>query len=492
MSQSETRGTGIYNVVVIGAGTAGLVTAAGTVGLGGRVALVEANKMGGDCLNFGCVPSKALIASANLIERLRRAPQWGLERMEPRFRFEDVFASMRERRARIAPNDSRERFEGLGVDVFAGRAKFVSPREVEVEDESGATLRLRATNFVIATGTRALYLPIPGLDSVRTFTNETVFDELHRKPESILVLGGGPIGCELAQVMGRLGVSVRLVELLPRLLPRDDPEASELVRRRFEAEGIEIHTGTRATRFEERRGRTVVSVESSEGAQKMELEADAVLVATGRRPNVESLGLEAAGVAYDKRGVTVDSTLTTSKPHIFACGDVAGPYAFTHVADYQARIVVRNILLPWLKAKADYSWIPWVTYTDPEVAQVGLTEIEAKKENVRHDVLRFDWNDLDRAVTENETEGFIKVLTAKGGDRILGATIAGVHAGEVLHEVLVAAKHGIGLSKLSGTVHAYPTFSSSVQRVADSYQRTRLTPRVAALFRWLYRRRRGR
>lgn len=491
MNQSEARGKGLYNVVVVGGGTAGLVTAAGTAGLGGRVALIEANKMGGDCLNYGCVPSKSLIATANLIERVRRAPDIGLEPMEPDFHFEKVFASMRERRARIAPHDSKERFEKLGVDVFLGRAQFLSPHEVEVElkDGDGDRTRLRARNFVIASGTRALVPPIPGLDAVHYFTNETLFDEMPRRPESILVLGGGPVGCELAQVMRRLGVPVRLVELYPRLLPRDDRDASDVVRRRFEQEGIEVHTGSRAKRFEERGGRAWVTVESSEGEN--ELEAEAVLVATGRKPNVESLGLEAAGVEFDEHGVRVDATLTTSQPHIFACGDVIGRFPFTHVADYQARIVVRNILLPWLKTRADYAWIPWVTYTDPEVAQVGLIHVEAGDKNIPHDTYRLDWDELDRAVTENETTGFIKVLTAKGKDRILGATVVGAHAGEVMHEILVAAKHGVGLAKLSGTVHAYPTFSSAVQRVADSFQRTRLTPTVARFFRWLYRRRRS-
>ena len=474
-----------YNVVVIGAGTAGLVTAAGTAGLGGRVALIEGKKMGGDCLNFGCVPSKALISSAKLVHRIRRGPELGLSEMEPSFRFEDVFRSMRERRARIEPNDSKERFEGLGVEVFLGKAKFLSPHEVEID---GGT-RLRARNFVIATGTRALVPPVAGLDRVPYYTNETFFDELARMPESMLVLGGGPIGCELAQVSRRLGIDVHIVELLPRLLPRDDSEASALIRKRLESEGIEVATGTKAVRFDHQGGRTVATVEAN-GAKKT-LTAAAVLVAAGRTPNVESLGLESAGVKFSRRGVEVDETLTTSQPHIFACGDVAGPYAFTHAADYQARIVVRNILLPWFKAKASYRWMPWVTYTDPEVAHFGPTEEEARAKNIAYDVFRFDWDELDRAVTDSETEGFIKVLTARGKDTIVGATVVGVHAGEVMHEVLVAAKHGIGLSKLSGTVHAYPTYSSSVQRVADSFQKTRLTPRVAALFRWLYRRRRS-
>jgi len=481
----DQKGQGTYNVVVIGGGTAGLVTAAGTAGLGGRVALIEANKMGGDCLNFGCVPSKALISSAKLLDRIRRAPELGFSPMEPSFRFEDVFRSMRERRARIEPNDSKERFEALSVDVFLGRAKFLSPHEVEIDDGT----RLRARNFVVATGTRALVPPVAGLDRVPYYTNETFFDKLERRPESMLVLGGGPIGCELAQVAGRLGIEVKLVELLPRLLPRDDSEASEAVRKRLEREGVEVSTGTKAVSFERQDGRISVTIEAN-GAER-KLTTEAVLVAAGRTPNVESLGLEAAGVKFDRRGVSVDETLTTSKPHIFACGDVAGPYAFTHAADYQARIVVRNILLPWFKAKASYRWMPWVTYTDPEVAHFGPTEEEARGKNLEYGVFRHDWHDLDRAVTDSETEGFIKVLTARGKDTILGATVVGVHAGEVMHELLVAAKHGIGLSKLSGTVHAYPTYSSSVQRVADSFQKTRLTPRVAGLFRWLYRRRRS-
>jgi pyruvate/2-oxoglutarate dehydrogenase complex dihydrolipoamide dehydrogenase (E3) component len=485
MSRSESKGQGRYNVVVIGAGTAGLVTAAGTAGLGGRTALVEANKMGGDCLNFGCVPSKALISSAKLIEHIRRAPELGLAPMEPSFRFEDVFARMRARRALIEPHDSRERFESLGVDVFLGRAKFSSPDEVAIDDGT----RLSARNFVIATGSRALVPPVPGLDSIPYFTNETLFDGMHRKPESLLVLGGGPIGCELAQVMRRLGVEVTLVELLPRLLPRDDAEASALIRTCFEREGIEVMTGTKVVRFEARGGLRAASLTSNGGERRIEVEA--VLVAAGRRPNVEGLGLETAGVTYTGRGVEVDSTLTTSRAHIFACGDVAGPYQFTHAADYQARIVIRNILIPWFRAKADYTWIPWVTYTDPEVAQVGLTEDEAKTKHVAHDVFRYDWAELDRAITESATSGFIKVVTEKGGDRILGATVVGRSAGEVMHEVLVAARHGIGLRKLSSTVHAYPTFSSSVGRVADSFQKTRLTPGVAGLFRRLYRFRRG-
>lgn len=484
MSAQEIKGEGKYNVVVIGGGTAGLVTAAGTAGLGGRVALIEAHKMGGDCLNYGCVPSKALISSAKLIHHIRRSADYGLDPMEPRFSFESVFERMRQRRAKIEPHDSKERFEGLGVDVFLGKAKFVSPHEVEVD---GA--RLRARNFVIATGTKALVLPIPGLDDVPYYTNETIFDEMPSKPASLMILGGGPIGCEFAQVMTRLGVKVTLVELLPRLMPRDDPEAGALIEKLFREEGIDVFTGAKAVGFEKDAGQIVTRIER--GDQSEAVRTEALLLATGRRPNIDGLGLDQAGVEYGRKGIKADSSLATSQPHIFAAGDIVGPYQFTHTADYQARIVVRNILIPWKKAKADYTWVPWVTYTDPEVAQVGLTEEAATQRNLAYAVHRFDWDHLDRAITDSEETGFIKVLTPHGKDQILGATVVGTHAGDVLHEMVVAAKHGIGLSRLSGTIHAYPTLSQSVQRVGDAFQRTKLTPRVAGLFRWLYRRRRS-
>jgi pyruvate/2-oxoglutarate dehydrogenase complex dihydrolipoamide dehydrogenase (E3) component len=349
--------------------------------------------------------------------------------------------------------------------------------------------RLRAKNFVIATGTKALILPIPGLEDVPYYTNETIFDEMPSKPDSIMILGGGPIGCEFAQVMTRLGVKVTLVELMPRLMPRDDPEAGALIEKRFQEEGIDVFTGAKAVGFERDASRIVTKIERGDRTEGVRTEA--LLVATGRRPNIEALGLDEAGVDYGRQGIKADRTLTTSQPHIFAAGDIVGPYQFTHTADYQARIVVRNILFPWKKSKADYTWVPWVTYTDPEVAQVGLFEEEAKKRNVPYAVHRFDWDHLDRAITDSEETGFIKVLTPPGKDKILGATVIGTHAGDVLHEIVVAAKHGIGLSRLSGTIHAYPTLSQSVQRVGDAFQRTKLTPRVAGIFRWLYRWRRS-
>ena len=482
------RGEGRYNVVVIGAGTAGLVTAAGTAGLGGRVALVEAAKMGGDCLNTGCVPSKALVSTSKLIQGIRNAEAHGLDATEPRFRFQRVFEHMRERRARIAPNDSVERFEGLGVDVFKARARFVGPHAVELDDGT----RLEAAHFVIATGTRPFVPPIPGLAETPHFTNETFFDEQETPPESLIVLGGGPIGCELGQVMNRLGVRVTILTDVSRLLPRDDAEASAIVHEAFAAEGIEVVTDCRVEAFRQEPNGDITAELGGEGATRR-VTASRLLVATGRSPNVEDLGLDAAGVRHEPgAGVPVDGALRTNVRHIYACGDVAGPYRFTHTADYQARLVVRNILLPppLPRAKADYRHVPWVTYVDPEVAHFGLREEDAAAQNIPVDVHRHGNDDLDRAITEAATRGFVKVVTRKGKDEILGATVCAPRAGEILHEIMVAAKHGVGLASLSATIHGYPTWAQAAQRVADAYQRTRLTPRAKAIFAWLYRRRR--
>ncbi len=482
------RGKGRYNVVIIGAGTAGLVTAAGTAGLGGRVALVEAAKMGGDCLNYGCVPSKALVSTSKLIQGIRNAEAHGLDAMEPRFRFQRVFEHMRERRARIAPNDSVERFEGLGVDVFEARARFTSPHAVELDDGT----RLEGAHFVIATGTRPFVPPIPGIDEAPYFTNETFFDEQETPPESLIVLGGGPIGCEMGQVMNRLGVRVTILTDVSRLLPRDDAEVSAVVHEAFAAEGIETVTDCRVEAFRREPNGDITAEMGCNGGTRA-VTASRLLVATGRSPNVRDLGLEAAGVEYDVRsGVPVDGALRTNVGHIYACGDVAGPYRFTHTADYQARLVVRNILLPppLPRAKADYRYVPWVTYVDPEVAHFGLREEDAEAKNLPVDVHRHDNDDLDRAITEAATRGFVKVVTRRGKDEILGATVCAPRAGEILHEIMVAAKHGVGLASLSSTIHGYPTWAQAAQRVADAYQRTRLTPRAKAIFEWLYRRRR--
>jgi len=474
------KGEGVYNVVVLGAGTAGLVTAAGTAGLGGRVALIERNKMGGDCLNFGCVPSKALISSARLIRQIREAEKWGLDRQSPQFTFEKVFERMRERRAKIAPNDSEERFESLGVDVFRGEARFISPHEVIVDGQ-----KLRARNFVIATGSRATIPKIEGIDDVPYFTNETIFDELKEKPESMIVLGGGPIGCELGQALSRLGVNIDIVQRGTDLLPREDDDVAKFMLTRFAVEGIGVRLNAMATRVSKRDGKIILEFHEYDP-----IAADAVLIAAGRTPNLRALNLETAGVDYDEHGVKVNDYLQTPQPHIYAAGDITNRLKFTHTADSTARIVVRNILmpLPFLRQKVDWSVVPWCTYTDPEVAHVGFGEKDAQKKNIDYDLFVVPLEDVDRAVVESEESGFAKVLARKGSDRILGATIVGSHAGDLLHEFVLAMKAKIGLGTIASTIHAYPTFAELTRKAGDKYNKTRLTPQAKKIFTWLYER----
>ena len=486
---NEKKGQGIYNIIVIGAGTAGLVTAAGTAGLGGRVALIERNLMGGDCLNFGCVPSKALISSARLIQQIRESEKWGLDRQEPQFVFEKVFERMRARRAKIAPNDSQERFESLGVDVFRGEANFLSPHEIEVNGQ-----KLRAKNFVIATGSRAVIPKIEGIETVPYFTNETIFDELKEKPESMIVLGGGPIGCELGQAMNRLGVKVTIVEYTPQILPPEDVDVAEFMQKRFEAEGIAVQHCTEANRVSVQDG--MITLEGNykpAGAthgSHVECTGRALLLATGRCPMMKALNLEAAGVKYAANGVEVNEYMQTSQPHIYAAGDIANRLKFTHTADFTARVVVRNILMPFqfLRQKVDCAIVPWCTYTDPEVAHVGLGEKEAHEKNVNYDLFVVPLEDVDRAVVESEDAGFAKILTAKGSDKILGATIAAPHAGDLLHELVLAMNAKIGLGKIASMIHAYPTFAELARKAGDKYNKTRLTPRAKKIFAWLYQR----
>ncbi len=490
---AEEKGKGTYNVVVIGAGTAGLVTAAGTAGLGGRVALIERHKMGGDCLNYGCVPSKALISSARAIEHIRQGRKWGLEPQEPQFEFTRVFERMRERRAVIEPNDSRERFEGLGVDVFSGEAQFASSNAVVINGDT----TLQAKHFVIATGRRAGIPPIEGIDGVPYFTNETIFDHLNEKPQSMVVIGGGPIGCELSQALSRLGVRVTVVEFLPRIMVKEDPDVAAFMRKQLEAEGIRVLTGAAAKRAQVRDGHVHLEVlqktpGNGEG-ETLPLQAQALLIAAGRIPNVEPLNLDAAGVRFNTQGIEVNNYLQTLQPHIYAAGDVVGPYQFTHMADAQARVVIRNILMPFqaLRQKVDYSVVPWCTYTSPEVARVGLSETEAGEQKIAYDLFTQPLDDMDRAIVESEEAGFAKVLTEKGSDKILGVTLVSEHAGDLLHEFVLAMSQDIGLGAIASTVHAYPTFAELARKMGDQYNRTRLTPRVKSIFRWLYRKRRG-
>jgi len=383
---------------------------------------------------------------------------------------------LRARRAQIAPNDSRERFEKLGVEVLRGEAPFVSPHEVTVDGR-----RLHGQHFVIATGTRPAVPKIDGLDGVRFFTNETIFDELNAKPASLLVLGGGPIGCELAQAFARLGVKVTLAHRGARLLPKEDPDASDLVRRTLEADGVCCLLDAKFTRVRQD-GSDIVATH-----ERGEVRAATLLVGAGRTPNTDALKLDAAGVRASERGVEVNELLQTSQPHIYAAGDVAGPY-LTHMADYQARIVARNMLVPFgfLRSKTDYETVPWCTYLDPEVARVGLNETEAKERGVAYDLFTSQLAELDRAVVEDETSGFVKVLTARGTDRILGVTLVAAHAGDLIHAFVLAMRCGIGLGKISGVIHAYPTFAELARKTGDSFQKTRLTPFAKKLFRWLY------
>ncbi len=487
------KGKGIYNVIAIGGGTAGLITTSAIAGLGGRAALIERNKMGGDCLNFGCVPSKGLISSARAIENIRHSERWGLEKQEPVFDFNKVFERMRARRAIIELNDSVQRYEGLGVDVFQGEAKFISPREVEVNGQI-----LRASKIVITAGSRAGVPPIEGIDQVPYYTNETLFDQLNEKPASMIVVGGGPIGVELGQAINRLGVKVQIVEVFPQILIREDPEVSQFIRERLLNEGLEVHTGVLPKRVIQENGgirMDLVPFEEKDNpsARTQIIKAEALLVAAGRIPNVETLNLEAARVNFNKQGIIVNRNLQTSQSHIYAAGDIVGPYQFTHMADHHARTVVGNIVkgllpLPLPKSRVDYSVVPWATFTSPEVARVGLNETEAISEKIAFDKYTQPMAEVDRAILESSDEGFIKVLTAKGTDKILGVTIVAEHAGDLLHEFVLAMKHGIGLGKIAKTIHAYPTFAEAARKLGDSYNRTKLTPRAKSIFTWLFQR----
>jgi pyruvate/2-oxoglutarate dehydrogenase complex dihydrolipoamide dehydrogenase (E3) component len=395
---------------------------------------------------------------------------------------------MRARRAKIAPHDSQERFESLGVDVFRGKARFVSAHEVEVNSQ-----RLHAKNFVIATGSRATIPKIEGIDNVPYFTNETIFDRLREKPESMIVLGGGPIGCELAQTFCRLGTQVTIIQRGDQLLPREDRDVAEFLEHRLINEGVRIikNVDARAVATSDA-GQVALEFLDRQSGQLAERTffADALLVAIGRSPNLQSLDLKSAGIDVNKSGVRVNDYLQTSQPHIYAVGDVIGPFLFTHMADAQARVVVRNILMlfQFLRQKMDYSVVPWCTYTDPEVARVGLGEKAAQQENIDYDLFVVRLEDVDRAVVESEEAGSAKILTAKGSDKILGATIVAPHAGDLLHEFVLAMNAKIGLGKIAATIHAYPTFAELARKAGDKYNKTRLTPGAKKMFTWLYKR----
>jgi pyruvate/2-oxoglutarate dehydrogenase complex dihydrolipoamide dehydrogenase (E3) component len=470
---------GRYNLVVIGGGTAGLVSAAGAAGLGARVALIERELLGGDCLNFGCVPSKALIRASRAAAEVRGAAAYGVE-VPPgvRVNFPEVMARMRRLRAGISGHDSAARFRGLGVDVYLGSARFTGSDTVEV---AGKTLRFKKA--VLATGARAERPSIPGLAEAGFLTNETVFS-LTELPRRLAVVGAGPIGCELAQAFARLGSEVTLLGNHAQIMPREDSDAAAVVERAMRRDGVRLVLGCQVRAVEQQGGDKVIRLEAAECAS--ELRVDEILVGVGRKPNVEGLDLEAAGVAYDpKEGVKVSDRLRTTNRRIFAAGDICSRFKFTHAADAMARIVIRNALFLG-RARASALTIPWCTYTDPEIAHVGLSERQAQERGIVVTTFTQEMGDVDRAVLDGDTEGFVKIHVKKGGDKILGATVVARHAGEMISELTLAMVGGLGLGALAQTIHPYPTQAEAIKKAGDAYYRTRLTPFVKWLFgKWL-------
>jgi pyruvate/2-oxoglutarate dehydrogenase complex dihydrolipoamide dehydrogenase (E3) component/uncharacterized membrane protein YdjX (TVP38/TMEM64 family) len=469
------------NLVVIGAGSAGLVTAYIAAAVKAKVTLVEKHRMGGDCLNTGCVPSKALIRSAKLLSQIRRADALGLRDA----RADVDFAAVMERVQRVVrtvePHDSVERYTGLGVDVVQGTARMLSPWEVEVTRPDGTTATLTTRSIVIAAGARPFVPPILGLEEVGYLTSDTLW-ALRTLPRRLVVLGGGPIGSELTQAFARLGAQVTQVEMLPRILSREDPEVSALVTERFRAEGIAVLVDHEAKRFLVENGEKILVAEH--GGQERRIPFDEVLVAVGRVANLTGYGLEALGIPA-ARTIETNEFLQTLYPNIYAAGDVAGPYQFTHTAAHQAWYAAVNALFdPFKTFRADYSVIPWATFVDPEVARVGLNELEANERGVAYEVTRYGIADLDRAIADEAAHGFVKVLTVPGKDRILGVTLVGEHAGDLLAEFVLAMRHGIGLNKILGMIHIYPTLAEANKYAAGQWKKAHAPQ---GLLRWVAR-----
>ncbi len=462
------------NLVVIGGGSAGLVSAYIAAAVRAKVTLVEQGRMGGDCLNTGCVPSKALIRSARLLAEMRRSRDFGIREARADFDFAEVMERVQRVVGEVAPHDSVERYTKLGVECLAGKARITSPWTVEVALAAGGTRTLTTRSIVIAAGARPFIPPIPGLAEASPLTSENVW-ALRELPRRLVVLGGGPIGCELAQCFARFGAKVTQVEMAPRLMTREDPEFSALVAQRFGAEGIDILTGHKAKEVRVEGAAKVVLAECQ--GREVRIECDAILCAVGRVANTAGYGLEELGIAVTKqKTVEVDPQLATRYPNIYACGDVAGPYQFTHTASHMAWYCAVNALFGRFRSfRIDWSVVPWVTFTDPEVARVGLNESEAKERGIAHEVTVYDLADLDRAIADGEAEGRVKVLTRPGTDRILGVTIAGERAGEILAEFVAAMRHGIGLKAILGTIHAYPTVAEANKHVAGEWRRRRVT-----------------
>jgi pyruvate/2-oxoglutarate dehydrogenase complex dihydrolipoamide dehydrogenase (E3) component len=468
----------LYDLVVIGGGTAGLVCAAGAAGLGARVALIERHRLGGDCLNSGCVPSKALLRSARVVGEMGRASQLGVP-ATARPDFGAVMARLRARRADLAPNDSASRLASLGVDVFFGAAAFAGPRRITVRigeaDDGPSPLTLTFRRAVIATGSRPAIPPIEGLADVPYLTNEDVF-ELRDRPEHLVVLGGGPVGCELAQAFARLGTRVTLIETAARLLPGEDPDASALVGGAIARDGVDIRVGSRATGVAAHPAGVRVRLDGGE------VIGSTLLVATGRAPNVEGFGLEAAGVESDEHGIRVSDRMRTTSARIYASGDVASAYKFTHAADALSRIVIQNALF-FGRKRASALIVPWCTFTDPELAHVGVRGADG--EGRARGTITIDLRDVDRAVVDDQTEGFVRIHHQRG--RIIGATVVGSAAGELIATIAHAMRHGHGLADLSASVFPYPTHSLALRQAGDAYRRATVTPGVRRALQYYFR-----
>jgi len=467
-----------YNLVVIGGGSAGLVSAYIAAAVKAKVVLIERHKMGGDCLNTGCVPSKALLRSAKMVAYAKRAEEFGFKKNEVEFEFSEVMERVQRVIKKVEPHDSVERYTELGVECVSGDATILTPYEVEVDGRV-----ITARNIIVATGARPLVPQLPGLEGGEYHTSDTIW-ELREQPKRLLVLGGGPIGCELAQAFQRLGTQVTLVQRPERILPREDVEVSAVVAERFVDEGVELLTAHSARRIEQRDGERVVICEHR--GEERALPFDQLLIALGRQANVQGFGLEQLGVTLTPRGtVEADPFLRTNFPNIYVCGDVTGPYQFTHTAAHQAWYAAVNALFSPLKRfRVDYSVIPWATYTDPEVARVGLNELEAQERSIDYELTNYGIDDLDRAIADSEEHGLVKVLTVPGKDKILGVTIVGSHAGDLIAEFVMAMKHGLGLNKILGTIHIYPTLAEANKYVAGNWKKAH---KPETLLRWVER-----
>jgi pyruvate/2-oxoglutarate dehydrogenase complex dihydrolipoamide dehydrogenase (E3) component/uncharacterized membrane protein YdjX (TVP38/TMEM64 family) len=469
------------NLIVVGAGAGGLVSAYIAAAVKAKVTLIEAHRMGGDCLNYGCVPSKALIKSAKLAHQMRHGANYGLNDTTPTFSFKAVMQRIHAVIAAIEPHDSVERYTGLGVEVLQGYAKLLNPWTVEIALNGGGTQTLTARSIVIAAGARPFVPPLPGLDDVGYVTSDTLWDafaQLDDVPQRLVVLGGGPIGCELAQAFARLGSQVTQVEMAPRIMIREDEEVSELAKAALAADGVAVLTGHKALRCEVLDGEKTLVVEHA-GAEKS-IPFDQLICAVGRVARLQGYGLEELGIPTNKT-VETNQYLQTIYPNIYAAGDVAGPYQFTHVAAHQAWYAAVNALFgDFRKFKADYSVIPWATFIAPEVARVGLNEQEARDKNIPFEVTRYGIHDLDRAIADSEAHGFVKVLTVPGKDKILGVTLVGTHAGDLLAEYVLAMKHGLGLNKILGTIHTYPTLAEANKYAAGEWKRAHAPQKLLA------------